>query len=342
MLGRTRDRILSAADLLRPKTFFRTLARVDALVDATRELTSSVEALRIQTEQLMTIQRLDWERRDEVSRPDKALDAGRIDAHVTAAIDGATIELDPFPHIVVNDWLPADAYKRIIDAIPPAVFFADRDQTRADQSKQRMMVPFSLAPAYSRVVWNFVADTIVGDILNRVLNTKFQKVLCEYVRSFCPALPGDVDLTMHPSDGRIMLRRPGYNLTPHRDPKWGFATGLVYLARPGDNEVHGTRLYRVREDGEAPSGKVYYVEQDRCELVKTVPFRPNTFLAFLNSSGAHSASIPPDAQPANLERYLYQFRLGPTATTIRRLLQSMPPDKAALWAGDKSDRAAGY
>jgi hypothetical protein len=342
MLGRTRNRISSAVDLLRPRTFFRTLARVDALVDSTRELAASVEALRIQTEQLMTIQRLDWEKRDEVGRLDRALDAARIEAHVATAIDAATMEPDPFPHIVVKDWLPPETYKRIVDAIPPAVFFADRDQTRADQSKQRMIVPFSVAPAYSRVVWNFVADTIVGDILNRALNTKFQKVLCEYVRSFCPALSSDIDLTMHPSDGRIMLRRPGYNLTPHRDPKWGFATGLVYLARPGDNEVHGTRLYRVREDAEAPSGKVYYVEQDRCELVKTVPFRPNTLLAFLNSSGAHSASIPADAEPADLERYLYQFRLGPTATTIKRLLQAMPPDKAALWAGDKSDRAAGY
>jgi hypothetical protein len=61
MLGRTLGRISSAADLLRPKTFFRTLAPVDTLVDATRELTSAVQALRIQTEQLMTIQRLDWE-----------------------------------------------------------------------------------------------------------------------------------------------------------------------------------------------------------------------------------------------------------------------------------------
>ena len=33
-----------------------------------------------------------------------------------------------------------------------------------------------------------------------------------------------------------MLRRPGYVIAPHRDPKWGFVTGLVYLASAGDNE----------------------------------------------------------------------------------------------------------
>ena len=156
------------------------------------------------------------------------------------------------------------------------------------------------------------------------------------------ALPSDFDLTLHASDGRIMLRRPGYLLTPHRDPRWGFVTLLMYLAREGDDEAFGTQLYRVREDEEAPSSRVFYFEPHRCELVKSVPFRANTFLAFLNSSGAHGASIPADAQPPCLERYLYQVRLGPTGPVIKRLLQLMPPDRAALWAGAKVDRAAGY
>jgi hypothetical protein len=217
------------------------------------------------------------------------------------------------------------------------VFFGD-----LEESKQHMSVPFSVAPAYSRQVWAFVATEIVAHMLHRALNKKFQQVVGEYVRSACQALPHDFDLTLHASDGRIMLRRPGYILTPHRDPKWGFVTVLMYLARDGDDEAYGTQLYRVREDEEAPTGRVFYFEPHRCELVRSVPFRANTFLAFLNSSGAHGASIPADAQPPSLERYLYQVRLGPTGPVIKRLLQLMPPDKAALWAGAKVDRAGGY
>jgi hypothetical protein len=99
-----------------------------------------------------------------------------------------------------------------------------------------------------------------------------------------------MDLTLHPSDGRIMLRRPGYQLMPHRDPKWGFVTGIVYLAREGDSEAHGTQLYRVRDDSQAPTSRVYYVEPDNCELVKDVPFRANSMLVFLNSEG-HTAPL---------------------------------------------------
>jgi hypothetical protein len=65
-------------------------------------------------------------------------------------------------------------------------------------------------------------------------------------------------------------------------------------------------------------------------------------LAFLNSWGAHGASIPADAKPATLTRYVYQFRLGPDTTTIKRLLALMPPDRRERWTGAKAQKAASY
>src|SRR5262245_17868172 len=335
MLRKTAGRLSAAADLLRPRTLFRTLSRVDSLVDRTRELTEAVEMLRIQTDQLLTIQRVDWDKRFDLARVDKWFDADRIGAHINAAFDRTPLELDPYPHIVVQNWLPDDVYERVIASMPASVFFAhNRDE--------HWVVPSGVAPLYARQVWAFVANTIVGALLHGALNRKFQDTICRYMRGFVPSLPRDIDLTLHPSDGRIMLRRPGYYLAPHRDPKWGFVTGIVYLAREGDNEAHGTQIYRVRDDAEAPTSRVYYPEPEKCQLVKDVPFRANTTLAFLNSEGAHGASIPSDAQPPNLERYIYQFRLGPTGKVIKRLTDLMSPDQAVMWVGDKTARASGY
>ena len=335
MLRKTASRVAAAADLLRPRTLFRTLSRVDSLADRTRELTHAVETLRIQTDQLLTIQRVDWDKRFELARVDKMLDAGRIEAHINAAFDRTPLELEPYPHIVIQNWLPEDVYARVVEAMPASIFFA-RD------GDEHWAVPSGIAPLYSRQVWAFVANTIVGRLVHDALNRKFQDAICRYVRSFVPALPSDIDLTLHPSDGRIMLRRPGYYLAPHRDPKWGFVTGIVYLGRQGDDEAHGTQIYRVRDDAEAPTSRVYYPEPEKCQLVRDVPFRANTMLAFLNSDGAHGASIPADAQPANLERYIYQFRLGPTGKVIKRLTDLMPPEQAAMWEGAKTVRASGY
>lgn len=337
MLSKTVARLSSAADLLRPRTFFRTLARVDQLVDATRELSTAVEALRIRTEQLMAIERLNWEQQEDLRQLDVCLDRARISAHVRAAVKAAPLHHDPFPHVVLDTWLPPDVYETIVRALPPAVFFADREVSR-----QRLLVPFSVAPAYSRRVWRFVAEDIVGCALSDALNQKFQDVVRQYVGIFCEQWLEQPDQRLHPSDGRIMLRRPGYVIEPHRDPKWGFITGLVYLARDDDDEAYGTQLYRVRDDVEAPDDKPLRFDPQRCELVKSVPFRPNTLLAFLNSRGAHGASIPADATPATLERYVYQFRLGPHAAGIKRLLSLMPPERQALWSGLKVRKSSDY
>ena len=248
-----------AARLLNPVTLVRTLDRVDQLAQATRELTRAVEAQRVRTQQLLAIEQMDWERRDDVRELESRLEPERVRAHVSRAIARATLDHDPFPHLVIDKWLPSDVYHRVIDALPPAVFFADRHESR-----QRLTVPFGVAPAYSRRVWQFVAHDVVSGMVGPALTDKLGSTIREYLGSYCPEMPEHIDLTLHASDGRIMLRRPGYLIPPHRDPRWGFVTCLVYLARPGDNEAHGTQLYRVRGDEEAPSDKPFYIDQSRC------------------------------------------------------------------------------
>ncbi len=333
MLRRTLTRLSSAADLLRPQTFFRTLARVDHLVDTTRDLTAAIEALRVRTEQLAAIEQLNWEQQNDLSRLPQRLNRDRIFAHLHAAVAAAPLHLEPFPHIVVNEWLPPDVYEIVIAGLPPSVFFADREVRR-----QRLMVPFSFAPAYARQVWRFVAEEIVSS-LSEALERKFDQAMRDYVGTFCPRWLDEPRRPLHPSDGRIMLRRSGYVIEPHRDPRWGFITGLVYLARPGDEEEYGTQLYRVRDDVEASDDKPLRFAPERCELVKSVPFRANSLFAFQNSKGAHGASVPADA-PASLERYVYQFRLGPDQAGMKRLLSLMAPDQRAQWSGGKSQKAS--
>jgi hypothetical protein len=143
-------------------------------------------------------------------------------------------------------------------------------------------------------------------------------------------------LQMACTDGRILLRGRGYRIPPHRDPKWGFITCLMYLARVGDDRSFGTELYSVAADADAPDAKPHWIPADRCRLEATVEFLPNRALIFLNSAGAHGARIPDDA-PESLERYAYQFRIGPGRGQISTLLGSLPPELRAAWDGKIGD-----
>src|SRR5262245_45678022 len=86
-------RIKAAFDLLRPRTFFRTLARVDHLVDDARNLKTEVDQLKIKIEQLASIERLNWEQRRDHAQLDHELDPALIGEHVAAAVNAATIEM---------------------------------------------------------------------------------------------------------------------------------------------------------------------------------------------------------------------------------------------------------
>jgi hypothetical protein len=107
----------------------------------------------------------------------------------------------------------------------------------------------------------------------------------------------------------------------------------MYLARKGDDESWGTQVYAVDDDGEAQGAAPHWIDPARCHLVEDVAFKPNRALIFLNSSGAHGATIPEDAKPADLDRYAYQFRIGPDAASIVTVTATLPEDRRAAWTG---------
>jgi hypothetical protein len=83
----------------------------------------------------------------------------------------------------------------------------------------------------------------------------------------------------------------------------------------------------------------HWIDPARC-LAADVPFRRNTALVFLNCHGAHGASIPDDAEPADLQRYIYQFRIGPTKAAIQKLVAMLPEERRSSWEGKVVDYLA--
>ena len=66
-----------------------------------------------------------------------------------------------------------------------------------------------------------------------------------------------------------------------------------------------------------------------CEVADTIPYRPNTMLAFVNSKAAHGAMLPPGA-PLE-ERYAYQFYVKPIDGELKKLLRDLPEDERSAW-----------
>ena len=299
----------------------------EVLLQQVETLADQLSQLAVRESELRAVLERDTELDAQLDRLRKTLGKAAIADKVAAAIGGAELHLETFPYIVVDDLLPTQLYDALLRGIPPVELFESKPT-----GKQHLDVPFSLAPIYSQRVWRYMSSELIPKIVTPRIIDKLRAQIDEWIVRNWPDLPPE-SVDLHGSGGRIMFRRRGYRILPHRDPKWSFVTCILYLARPGDDEAWGTQLYAVDEDQEAKNAAPYWIDEKHCRLIEDVWFRPNRLLVFLNSVGAHGARIPADAQPETLERYIYQFRVGPTVDAISMLKSMLPEKRQTLWAG---------
>jgi hypothetical protein len=264
-----------------------------------------------------------------------------VDAHMREAVLSAGLETTPGAHMVVANILPPELYAFLLDTMPPPEGF-----DYADEYKQNFDPSLStLAPQRSLEAWRWFEHDIVGARLAPLIVERFRPSIEAWYRQlFGPVLSDDaLALRQGAFRSRLMLRRPGYRLKPHRDTKIATITGLIYFARPGDSPDFGTELYRVEDDRLAPAMRTFYPEKfgGRCAIVRTVPFVPNSALFFLNAAGmAHGAHFPRESTQA--ERYAYQFYIGPAETELGGIVRRMPAEQRELWAGVDAPASAEY
>lgn len=259
-----------------------------------------------------------------------------LKAHLRHAVAAAPFETDPGPHMIAGDLLPADVYALLLETMPPPEGFDVADESKANFDPESS----TLAPQRSRETWLQFQRDVVDGVLTPILLEKFRPYLTRaYQTLFGSELADDaLRMRQYAFRGRLMLRRPGYRLRPHRDTKIATLTGLVYFARPGDSADFGTEIYRVDNDQQASSMKTFYPEAHggTAALVKTIPFIGNSALFFLNAPGlAHAARIPRKASQD--ARYAYQFYVGPPEPELAKLVTRMPPERASLWGFQKPE-----
>jgi hypothetical protein len=208
----------------------RSIERLTVKVD---QIESSVGRLDLRESQLRAVTRRDLELQDEVASLAAVMCDDEIRAHITRQIESATIVSSPFPHVVIDRLLPDALYQALIRGLPPVELFNARPA-----NERELAVPFKVAPLYAYRVWTYMARSVVEQMLTPALLQLFRPVLNDWMSQSFPTLGDDaIDrVPLHASDGRILLRTRGYNIPPHRDPKWGFVTCLLYLARWGDDE----------------------------------------------------------------------------------------------------------
>ena len=243
----------------------------------------------------------------EVGRFESRYPLSEVASHVNGAIAQAVLLTDPCPHTVINDILPTEIYEAISRELPPLEFWR-----QGQAGRDNWTVGEDTAPATPEAAWSFMNDVVASRVVMPALVDKFG--------DYWPSAMSDgngvessstkADCRMY--DGRLMLRRPGYSLEPHVDPRRSMLTVMMYMGTSSGSDDYGTKLFTSnRELPEKYSG-IYYPlrEGAACALAKSVPCRRNSMLVFASRFGVHGADIPSDTQPSTLTRYTYHFFVG--------------------------------
>ena len=126
--------------------------------------------------------------------------------------------------------------------------------------------------------------------------------------------------------GRIMARKPGYNLRPHSDSAHFAVTCLLYFTSAGEVNSGALCLYRPEREPELRHAGTYYAEREEgigVELAESIPISGNLFVAFLNTPiSLHGVRIK-EGEAATGDRLAYQVHILPREDPRRTLDENL-------------------
>jgi hypothetical protein len=259
-------------------------------------------------------------------------------------LDTAPVSPEPFPHLELYPAVPESEFDSLRNALPAPDSFALKgkglkleldiidgypafDALAAAQRERLMELRDTLQAAAGRLASRFAEP----------LQDKYAWLLGDSLAAEVTAAGWT---TTH---GRVMGRRAGYHLDPHMDSAHVGITCLLYFSEAMTPEDGALGLYRLERQPEVRDASTYYPLKEEgitSTLAKSIPIRPNLFVAFLN--GPRSVHGFGRAAGASGWRFVYQCHVLPRHFRIDKVADRMDQAHRARWErllSDKRDSA---
>lgn len=231
-------------------------------------------------------------------------------AHVAARLRASEVMLEPYPHYYLENVFPAEFYQELLNHLPGSDVYQNLFEVttlKLDHFRHRDQRDFNegwteTLPDELKDFWNRFNEWFLGQDLARAVLDSFGEPLRARIgeEKSWPTVSVESQLIRH---------RAGYFLGPHSDLHTKLVVLLIYLA-PDESAGHlGTSLYRPKDASFTCPNSTHYPFEDFVR-VKTVPYKPNSLLAFLRSDISFHGVEPLSEQDVNAcSRDLIQYVL---------------------------------
>ena len=245
-----------------------------------------------------------------------------------AKADRAAIRTEPFPHLLIDDALPEDEARALLESAPDPTSGVSRAALRVP-IEARMLTSLPFYPP----IWRRFADRHTRPDVTQAVRRLFA--------DHWPAHLADLDLDTSRyallngegaaaaeilTDARLEVISPNPDAParhrgPHLDGPGRIFSCLWYLRDPADEGGGGgLTLYRFRGERPPRAEDAFALSDDQVEAVETISYRFNRLVLFPNRPDAlHGAEIrAPNPRPrryvfvtAEARRPLYGDRTRP-------------------------------
>jgi hypothetical protein len=203
--------------------------------------------------------------------------------HLLNSVRRAKVDADPFPHFYLEHVFPDAYYEELLRHLPGSSVYENLYEVtdlKLDHFRHRYQRDMnegwtSELPPPLQTFWNSFNEWFLSAELAQAVLESFAEPLRERIgdRSAWPAVSVEAQFIRH---------RAGYFLSPHSDLYTKLVVLLFYLAPDASGERLGTSLYRPKVAGFGCRDSKHYPFEDFVR-VKTLPYRPNSLLAFVRS-----------------------------------------------------------
>jgi hypothetical protein len=245
------------------------------------------------------------------------MSADRIRRHIEARFASESVIVSPFPHMVIEDFFPADVFDRILAYNPFRANQGREWQGRAASVEVTSRTPYHArkqinfhagdafdAPPEQQAFWTVLSDTFLKDEwFERLVYSRY----ADYFEIRFGDLMQDEDcFRLFRKEVFLQRHEPGYYIGPHTDiPTRVFTCIFSFADRPGFEE-YGTELCVHKDRLARCWGNDHYAPEDFI-VRKIAPYRPNNFLLFFKTRHSfHAVKAITDDVPN--QRYGMQFQ----------------------------------
>jgi len=191
-------------------------------------------------------------------------------AHCAQSLRNAKVFSKPYPHLAFEKFWPEDFYRELLAKRPELDNYVQLNRENTRRQFTLFDGSCDAGDDERRALWKLVSDVLASPEIEAAL----REVLDEGFRIRAKGSNEEWPVKMYPRPV-VYTDFDGYAIKPHPDTRRKVLTMMVYMPEDDSQIDLGTTLYKISPMGVFAWKSYGLVEE------KTVPFLPNTGMAFV-------------------------------------------------------------